>query len=228
MYVVEMMLLYIVFVLYLHLYYFIVMNHCDKRGSEAYCGELAHCLLHEQCGAAQLGGVNLRPLRSNEDGTFDLDELESKFRRDRDHEPISKLVLVENTLNGKIIPQRWIKELVQFCKRHDLKLHMDGARLWNASIESNISAKEIVSGFDSVTFCLSKGLGNLFFLSFPYFILHSNYVCFIQIIFQFRRSCWFHSLWKQRIYYQSKKSKKSAWWWYETSRYSCCSWIRSS
>ena len=136
-----------------------IMNHCDERGCEAYCGEFAHCLLHEQCGAAQLGGVNLRPLRSNEDGTFDLDELESKLHRDRDHEPISKLVLVENTLNGMIIPQRWIKELVQFCKKHDLKLHMDGARLWNASVESNTSAKEIVSGFDSVTFCLSKALG---------------------------------------------------------------------
>lgn len=136
-----------------------IMNHCDVRGCEAYCGEDYHCLLHEQTGAAQLAGVNLRPLKTNPDGTFDLKELESKLRRDRDHEPISKLVIVENTLNGKIIPLPWLKEVASFCKRHELKLHMDGARVWNASIGSNVDIKEIVEGFDSVTFCLSKGLG---------------------------------------------------------------------
>lgn len=136
-----------------------IMVHCDVRGSEAYCGDLAHCLLYEQAGSAQIAGVNLRTLKNNNNGTFDLQELELKLRRNRDHEPISKLVLVENTLNGKIVPQNWINELVLFCKKHNLKLHMDGARLWNASIASKIAAKDIVSGFDSVTFCLSKGLG---------------------------------------------------------------------
>ncbi|XP_012135322.2 L-allo-threonine aldolase isoform X1 [Megachile rotundata] len=136
-----------------------IMNHCNVRGCEAFCGESAHCLLHEQCGASQLAGVGLRPLRNNDDGTFNIHELESKLHKDRDHEPLSKLVLVENTLNGKIIPQNWIKQLVSFCKEHSLKLHMDGARLWNASIGSNRPAKEIVSGFDSVSFCLSKALG---------------------------------------------------------------------
>lgn len=135
------------------------MNHCNVRGSEAYCGSSAHCLLHEQCGACQLAGVALRPLKNNLDGTFSLSELQSCLRKDRHHEPISKLVLVENTINGKIVPQSWIKELVIFCRKHELKLHMDGARLWNASIGSGKPAKEIVSGFDSVTFCLSKGLG---------------------------------------------------------------------
>ena len=117
------------------------------------------CLQHEQCGASQIAGVNLQPLRNNPDGTFDISELQSKLRKDRDHEPISKLVLVENTIDGKIVPQDWIDELVIFCKEHNLKLHMDGARLWNASVGSGRPAKEIVSGFDSVTFCLSKGLG---------------------------------------------------------------------
>ncbi|KOC62442.1 L-allo-threonine aldolase [Habropoda laboriosa] len=136
-----------------------IMIHCNVRGNEAYCGEDAHCLLYEQCGASQIGGVNLRPIRNNIDGTFDLSELQAKLRKDRDHEPISKLVLVENTIHGKIVPQSWLKELVSFCKERDLKLHMDGARLWNASVGSKQSAEEIVSGFDSVTFCLSKGLG---------------------------------------------------------------------
>ena len=136
-----------------------IMNHCDVRGSEAYCGESAHCLQHEQSGASQIAGVSLQPLRNNPDGTFDISELQSKLRKDRDHEAISKLVLVENTIDGKIVPQDWIDELVIFCKEHNLKLHMDGARLWNASVGSGRPAKEIVSGFDSVTFCLSKGLG---------------------------------------------------------------------
>lgn len=147
------------------------MNHCDVRGSEAYCGDSAHCLQHEQCGASQIAGVSLQPLRNNPDGTFDISELQSKLRKDRDHEPISKLVLVENTIDGKIVPQDWIDELVIFCKEHNLKLHMDGARLWNASVGSGRSAKEIVSGFDSVTFCLSKGLGTVFLKSFIFLFL---------------------------------------------------------
>lgn len=135
------------------------MIHCNVRGSEAYCGDSAHCLLHEQCGASQIAGVSLRPLRNNVDGTFNIGELQLKLRKDRDHEPISQLVLVENTLNGKIVPQIWIEELVSFCKKNNLKLHMDGARLWNASVGSGKAGKEIVAGFDSVTFCLSKALG---------------------------------------------------------------------
>ncbi|XP_076652024.1 L-allo-threonine aldolase [Halictus rubicundus] len=136
-----------------------IMNHCDVRGSEAYCGTEAHCMLHEQCGAAQVAGVSLRPLQNNPDGTLNIQELQSMLRKDRDHEPISKLVMVENTINGKIVPQSWITELIHFCKDHNLKLHMDGARLWNASVGSGKTAAEIVAGFDSVTFCLSKGLG---------------------------------------------------------------------
>ncbi|KAK1137311.1 hypothetical protein K0M31_001824 [Melipona bicolor] len=140
------------------------MNHCNVRGSEAYCGDSAHILLNEQIGAAQIAGINLRSLRNNIDGTFDLCELQSKLRH-RDHEPISKLVLVKNTIDGKIVPQSWLKELVSFCKKYNLKLHMDEAKLWNASVGSGIPAKEIVSGFGSVTFCLSKGLEIAFFIS---------------------------------------------------------------
>lgn len=135
------------------------MNHCDIRGSEAFCGTESHVFLHEQAGAAQLAGVSLHTLPNFEDGTFDLNSLKSAIRRDRLHEPISKLVIVENTLNGKIVPQKWIEELAEVAKKYDLKMHLDGARLWNASVASNIPAKVLVAPFDSVTFCLSKGLG---------------------------------------------------------------------
>jgi len=135
------------------------MNHCDVRGSEAYCGEESHVFLHEQAGAAQLAGVSLHILPNNEDGTFDLKSLESAIRKDEIHEPISKLIIVENTLNGKIIPQLWIEELGVMAKKYNIKMHLDGARVWNASVASKIPVKDLVAPFDSVTFCLSKGLG---------------------------------------------------------------------
>lgn len=144
---------------FLTIHLFQVMNHCDVRGSEAYCGEESHTFLHEQGGAAQLAGVLLSTLPNNLDGTFDLKKLEARLRSDRLHEPISKLILIENTFNGKILPQSWIDEVSIFAKKHQLKLHMDGARLWNASVGSNIDVKEIVRSCDSVNFCLSKGLG---------------------------------------------------------------------
>ncbi|XP_058796604.1 uncharacterized protein LOC131667277 [Phymastichus coffea] len=133
-----------------------VLNHCDVRGSEAYCGEDSHIVLHEQGGAAQIGGVTVCPLPNNVDGTFDLRKLENKIKADRQHEPISKLVAVENTINGKVVPQKWIDELAELAKKHHLKMHMDGARLWNASVASGLLASKIVEKFDSATFCLSK------------------------------------------------------------------------
>lgn len=136
-----------------------VINHCDVRGSEVYCGNESHVFLHEQGGSAQIAGATLCLLPNNADGTFDLKSLVSAIRTDRIHEPISKLIIVENTINGKVVPQSWIKELMMVAKKHNLKMHLDGARLWNASVASKISAKELVAPFDSVTFCLSKGLG---------------------------------------------------------------------
>ncbi|XP_011882589.1 PREDICTED: probable low-specificity L-threonine aldolase 2 isoform X1 [Vollenhovia emeryi] len=137
-----------------------VLNHCDVRGSEVYCGMESHVFLHEQAGAAQIAGASLCTLPNNEDGTFDLKSLENAIRVDRTiHVPISKLIMVENTLNGKVIPQSWIEELAAVARRHRLKMHLDGARLWNASIASKISARDLVAPFDSVSFCVSKGLG---------------------------------------------------------------------
>jgi len=135
------------------------MNHCDVRGSEVYCGRESHVFLHEQGGAAQIAGVSFCTLPNNDDGTFDLKSLESAIRVDRLHEPIPKRVMVENTINGKVVPQSWIEELMVVVRKNNLKMHLDGARLWNASVASKISAKDLAAPFDSVTFCLSKGLG---------------------------------------------------------------------
>lgn len=135
------------------------MNHCDVRGSEIYCGDQSHVFLHEQGGAAQIAGASICILSNNDDGTFDLESLESRIRVDGIHEPLSKLIVVENTINGKIVPQSWIDELRVVARKHNIKMHLDGARLWNASVASKLSVKDLVAPFDSVTFCLSKGLG---------------------------------------------------------------------
>lgn len=135
------------------------MNHCDVRGSEIYCGNQSHVFLHEQGGAAQVAGASICILPNNDDGTFDLESLEKVIRVEGIHEPVSKLVIVENTINGKIVPQEWIDDLWIMAKKHKLKMHLDGARIWNASVASKIPVKDLVARFDSVTFCLSKGLG---------------------------------------------------------------------
>ena len=136
-----------------------VLVHCDVRGSELYCGEDSHVVLHEQGGAAQLGGVTVCPLPNLPDGTFDLDRLASKLKSDRLHEPVSKLVVVENTLHGLVVPQAWVLKLSELARARGLRLHLDGARLWNAAAASGQPAAQLAAPFDSVTFCLSKGLG---------------------------------------------------------------------
>lgn len=134
------------------------MNHCNERGSEIYCGDDSHIVQHEQGGPAQIAGVTVCQIPNYPDGTYDLDELETKFRIDRLHEPISKLVTAENTIGGKVVPQDWLDRLCQVARDHGLKSHLDGARLFNASVASGLPVDRIVRDFDSVTFCLSKGL----------------------------------------------------------------------
>lgn len=136
------------------------MVHCDQRGCEMYLGEDCHIIQHEQGTAAQIAGVTISPVPNNPDGTFDLKIIKRRLRNSKNvHHPISRLIAIENTLNGKILPLKWINEVVEFGKKNNLKVHMDGARLWNAAIGSNTCVKDIVRGLDSVTFCLSKGLG---------------------------------------------------------------------
>lgn len=136
------------------------MIHCDVRGSEAYCGTQCHINIHEQGGAAQVAGVTLCTFPNNPDGTFDLKQVSACIRDPNNvHEPLSKLLLVENTLNGKVLPMDWIAEASTLAKNHDLRMHLDGARFWNAVTASGVSPHELASHFDSVTFCLSKGLG---------------------------------------------------------------------
>ncbi|XP_065219421.1 uncharacterized protein LOC135844943 [Planococcus citri] len=139
-----------------------ILVHCDKRSSEIIAGSLSHINLFEQTGAAQFGGVNIREVPNNNDGTFDIEELKSRIRTYDIHEPITKLICVENThniLGGKTLPLDWIDEIGEFGKSRKIPLHMDGARIFNAAINCNVPISRLVQDFDTITFCFSKGLG---------------------------------------------------------------------
>ncbi|XP_055543208.1 uncharacterized protein LOC129728776 [Wyeomyia smithii] len=138
-----------------------IMVHCSKRGAEAIAGDLAHAFLYEQGGAAQIAGVQLSTIKNAPDGTFCLDELRTRFRGFDVHEPKTSLVMVENTHNicgGKVVPLQWLEDLAKICKQHSSKLHMDGARIFNAAEYLGVSVARIVRDVDSVCYCLSKGL----------------------------------------------------------------------
>ncbi|KAG2460553.1 threonine aldolase 1 isoform X1 [Polypterus senegalus] len=141
-----------------------VMTHCQQRGEEIIVGDRAHLHVYEQGGSAQCAGVHARTVRNNPDGTFNLDEVESKIRHDfpDSHYPRTRLICVENTHNitgGRVLPHSFLKELRALADRYGLAVHMDGARLMNAAVAMRVQPSEILQYADSVSMCLSKGLG---------------------------------------------------------------------
>lgn len=108
-----------------------------------------------------MAGVLLHTIKNKPDGTFCLKALPDMFRGFDVHEPITNLVLVENTHNmcgGKVLPLQWLEDLAQICKRNSAKVHMDGARIFNAAEYLGVPVSRVVRDVDSVCFCLSKGL----------------------------------------------------------------------
>ncbi|KAK7870313.1 hypothetical protein R5R35_003704 [Gryllus longicercus] len=139
-----------------------IMRHCNQRGSEIIVGDSSHIFKYEQGNSAQIAGVQLRTLPNKVDGTFDLCELERNIRGDDDHEPVTALICVENTHNlcgGKALPLDWLDKLAHIANLRGIPLHMDGARLFNASVYQQVPPSRIVRDFASISFCLSKGLG---------------------------------------------------------------------
>ncbi|KFB52695.1 AGAP003688-PA-like protein [Anopheles sinensis] len=124
-----------------------IMVHCSRRGTEAIVGENAHGFLYEQGGAAQIAGVLLSTIRNNPDGTFCLNELARKFRGFDVHEPDTVLVMVENTHNmcgGKVLPLEWLEKLATICREKGAKVHMDGARVFNAATYLNVPVSRVI------------------------------------------------------------------------------------
>lgn len=138
-----------------------ILSHCS-RGDEMIVGDKAHTFMFEAGGAAAVGGVQPRTVPNSSDGQLAPEAIEAAIRPGGDdHFPVTRLVCLENTHNlcgGAVLPVGYLSKVGELVRDHGLKLHLDGARIFNAAAASGISAAELASEADSVTFCLSKGL----------------------------------------------------------------------
>ncbi|EGQ8025651.1 low-specificity L-threonine aldolase [Vibrio vulnificus] len=135
-----------------------LMAHCE-RGDEYLCGQQAHNYRYEAGGAAVLGSIQPQPIENNPDGTLPFDKLTAAIKPDDSHFARTKLLSLENTINGKVLPLSYLQEARAFVNKHNLKLHLDGARVYNAATALDVPVRDIAQYFDSMTICLSKGLG---------------------------------------------------------------------
>ncbi len=134
-----------------------LMAHCE-RGDEYLCGQQAHNYKYEAGGAAVLGSIQPQPIENNPDGSLCFQKLEAAIKPDDFHFARTRLLSLENTINGKVLPLSYLAQAREFVKKHNLQLHLDGARVYNAAVALNVDIKEIAQHFDSMTICLSKGL----------------------------------------------------------------------
>lgn len=135
-----------------------VMSHC-QRGEGAVLGSAAHIYRYEAQGSAVLGSVALQPVPMQADGSLALADVRAAIAPDDAHFAQTRLVCLENTHNGKVLPLSYLREMREFVDEHGLQLHLDGARLFNAVVASGHTVRKLVAPFDSVSICLSKGLG---------------------------------------------------------------------
>ena len=135
-----------------------LLSHCE-RGEEYIVGQGAHNYLYEAGGAAVLGSIQPQPIDAAPDGTLPLDKVAAKIKADDIHFARTKLLSLENTHNGKVLPREYLKAAWEFTRQRGLGLHVDGARIFNAVVEYDCQLKEIAQYCDSFTICLSKGLG---------------------------------------------------------------------
>ncbi|MBB4865484.1 threonine aldolase [Pseudomonas nitritireducens] len=135
-----------------------LMAHCG-RGDEYIVGQQAHTYKYEGGGAAVLGSIQPQPIEGEADGSLDLAKVEAAIKQDDFHFARTRLLALENTMQGKVLPQAYLAAAREMTRRRGLALHLDGARLYNAAVKLGVDAREITRHFDSVSVCLSKGLG---------------------------------------------------------------------
>ena len=135
-----------------------LMAHC-ARGEEVIVGQEAHTYRYEGGGMAVLGSIQPQPLANRPDGTLDLAEVEAAIKPDDAHFAITRLLALENTISGKVLPREYMADAVALARRRKLSIHLDGARIFNASVKLGMGVKPLCAGFDSISVCLSKGLG---------------------------------------------------------------------
>jgi threonine aldolase len=138
-----------------------VLTHC-RRGDEIILGDRSHTFLHEAGGVSALGGVHPHTVPNQHDGTLDLGDIQGAIRAaDDDHFPISRLILLESTHNnrgGVPLSPEYTRQVGALARDHGLRLHIDGARIFNAAVALGVPAAELAAAADSITFCLSKAL----------------------------------------------------------------------
>jgi threonine aldolase len=139
-----------------------IMSHC-ARGDEYIVGQSAHCYRYEAGGAAVLGSVQPQPLPNQPDGSLALADIEAAIKPDDEHFARSRLLALENTLGGRVLPMAYLGEATALARSRGLGTHLDGARLFNAAValagDPRANARAIAGHFDSVSVCFSKGLG---------------------------------------------------------------------
>ena len=135
-----------------------LMSHC-QRGDEYLVGQMAHAYRWEGGGAAVLGSIQPQPLPNQPDGTLALADIEAAIKPDDAHCARTRLLALENTWGGQVLPQPYIDAATALARAHGLATHLDGARLFNAAVAAGVAARAIARCFDSVSVCFSKGLG---------------------------------------------------------------------
>jgi threonine aldolase len=135
-----------------------VLSHCE-RGDEYIVGQQAHTYKYEGGGAAVFGSVQPQPIEFQNDGTLDLTKVAQAIKPDDIHFAKTRLLCLENTHAGKVLPLAYLEKARSLSMDHDLGCHLDGARLFNAAVKLGVAPTEISRHFDSVSICLSKGLG---------------------------------------------------------------------
>ena len=137
-----------------------VMAHTSGRGEEIIVGDRCHISLYEQGNVSTIGGVHVRTVRNLDDGTFDLSELSIKIRPKNVHFPVTSVVCVESSHNmcsGAAVPVQFFRD-VRKVVGDKIRIHLDGARVFNSAVALGIPVSEYTAVADSVTVCLSKGL----------------------------------------------------------------------
>ena len=135
-----------------------LMSHC-RRGDEYLVGMEAHTYKYEGGGAAVLGSIQPQPIVQAEDGSLPLDALARAIKPDDPHFARTRLLALENTWHGRVLPQDYVVAAADWARSRGLAVHLDGTRLFNAAVASGVPARTLAAPFDSVSVCFSKGLG---------------------------------------------------------------------
>jgi threonine aldolase len=135
-----------------------LMSHC-QRGEEVILGMEAHSYRYEAGGLSVLGSIQPQAIPNRPDGTLDLAEVEAAIKPDDPHFARTRLLALENTITGRVLSREYLGKALELAKRKNLAIHLDGARVFNAATHLKMKVKDLCAGFDSVSSCLSKGLG---------------------------------------------------------------------